>query len=244
MKLTKLLQLTVLFLSFETLQALPDFHYYFDNLDNSLVAEDAGTWGFNMNISKASHITAENPKFGEGSLLIQQGTRAATTGFYTDLSSVPDLNMGTKQLSISAWICMVDDSPLNIIQRATLDTGSLGRFLFRIDRKQRLSFSIDKKNAISEWLDFPPHGEWFHVAVTFQEGEVNFYYNGELFSTTVLGVSEIAEVSGDGSFSLGLHGQPGVQFDDVAFMGDTVLTEEEIRQIFTVGLKQYKDGAE
>lgn len=243
MKTRKLIQLTIAALSFGTVYALPDVYYYFDDLSDPFLAEDAGSNGIKMVILKDSQITDKDPKFGEGSLLIQKGLRSATTGFYSALKKTPEFSSGTKQLTITAWVSLPDDSPLNIMRRANFnEEKKAGEFGFRTTRNQKLAFSVDGKEVVSDVLSQPPYGEWFHVAATFSEGEVKFYLNGEYLSTANLDATEIAEIFDEGSISLGLHGKEGVRFDDVALIGSAALDQNEIREIFNLGLKQYKSS--
>ncbi|MFV0415344.1 MAG: LamG domain-containing protein [Chthoniobacterales bacterium] len=222
-----------------TALALPDVYYCFDDLDDPVIARDLGDAGLNMKIIKNSHISDKDPRFGEGCLLLEKSVNAATAGFYSTLSRSPEFSPETNHLTISIWLSLVDDDPFPIFGRGSFEENKVGRFMLRIDGGQRLVFSVGKTDLRSTKLSLPSHGEWFHVAVTFSEGEVSFYFNGELVNSEVLDVSEIFEVSGGGAISLGLNGREGVRFDDVAFIGSEALDSEEIQKIYKIGLKQY-----
>ena len=84
-------------------------------------------------------------------------------------------------------------------------------------------------------------GEWTHVAMTFNEGKVAFYYNGEPVGEVqsmpdgMTSVTAIADL-GVGMFR-GLVSSPGIShLDDFGFFAETVLSPAEIARIYEKGL--------
>lgn len=225
--------------TFECLYALPDAFYLFDDLDHPSIAKDSGTEGVYLSIVDDSIISGKNPRFGEGSLLIQNGTRSATAGWYSRLSNEPIFRGGTDKLTILAWVSLIDHRPLNIIIRSNFDQAKEGELLFRITAQQRIFLSVDGFQALSEVLSISDFGDWAHVGVTFREGEVFFYLNGDFIGSAFIGTDQLSETYSEGSFSLGLHSSEGVQFDEVAFVGSEALDQDSIRKIYQLGLRDY-----
>jgi len=215
--------------------ALPDFVLTFEESDGSFMAGDSLENLEVLPLTKASHISREDARFGKGSLLIRKGEKNATGGWYASLAGRPELAAGTGRFSMTGWLRLQEnDGGISLIRRSNLGGGANGVLAFGIDRLQRLYCTIDAATVRSAAVEIPID-QWFHIAMTYDAGKICFYYNGTLMGEYSVAQEELPALLGQGSFSCLLHARENTRADDVAMMGGRVLTAEEIEAVSQEG---------
>ncbi len=228
------------FTAWARVEGAPSVVYYFDNIDRPAAAIDALGKLRDINLTKDSHISDTEKRFGEGSLLIQKGAHAATAGWYASLDSIPEFAEKLDSLTITLWICPEKEGAIPLVRRSQHTESGEGVFAFYLDGLSRLVFSVGKERALSLPITVVPR-QWTHLAVTFERGAVKFFVNGELWEAVPsrLSMEQIPGASDKGAFSGLLSSHPGLYLDDFGFFGDRALSGAEIKGIYADGLDKF-----
>lgn len=185
----------------------------------------------------------DQAKFGQGSLQIGKD-RTGTTGFPNQDYEL-DFMSEIKQMTISLWFKPAESLEMSalFLARYAGDPQKTGSFKFFWE-KGTFKFSIKTADGSLGVISAPvPEMEpeaWNHVAMTFKDGEVAFYINGEPFGfPETMPVNAIPAADPEGGrtiFHLASGLPEGSYVDDVAFLSGEALGEKDIHRLFTEGL--------
>lgn len=187
-------------------------------------------------------------KFGDGSLEIKE-SRTGITGFPNE-EFVADFSSEIKQMTISCWIKPSQDldGRVLLLTRYAGDPKYAGSFKYFWE-SGTFKFSVQTENdyflAQSPPTPTMDPGAWIHLAMTFKDGEVTFYFNGEAFGIPeAMPVDAIPAVDMDTKRAV-FHvasGLPAGSFvDDLAFFGSEALSEKDIHRLYTEGLEAFNN---
>lgn len=189
-------------------------------------------------LSKASHISITDAKVGSGSLLIQAGVRNATAGFYLSSSKRPELFSGAQALTIAGWVKLVsNDGGFTLLRRSGKSERLAGGFSLGADRLQRLAFEVNGETVRSKPFEVPVD-QWFHIAATYDAGQVTLYLDGVELAAGAVSAKAIEPLEGDASLSSFLHSRPGNQLDELVFLGNRALSAEEVARLISEPLRK------
>lgn len=217
-----------------------DVCYLFE--DDAHEAIDSSKNGINILLSGETRSVGEGGKFGSGRLVIGKNPVNARCGWYAPLNrpEFEGFRDEIRAMSIVAWIKPTEAKYAAVILRRIAANGG-----FDFTCSKSLIFSVVSDGIGSQKTSptLPPAvpDEWMHVAVTFNEGEVTFYQNGEAYPGVELGVSKIPAIGDDekGVLAGFLDAPVDTSVDDFAFFGDRALTPEEISKIYADGLEAF-----
>lgn len=244
-----------LLVSLTALQAANVF-YCFD--EDAEMAADAGKDRIDLPFLGGSGLTKDAAKFGPGSLALGAEALMGVGDFLRAESSSSELAREISKMTISVWVMAraedAGDKEIFILQRLNGSEG-MGGFTFLYaptgTGEGRLSFFTtrsDGQGGISrvyseEKVHFAP-GEWTHVAMTLENGQVAFYLNGQALGSPQA-LPDAATVIPDitdsnvGVFRL-MVSSPSIQYaDDFAFFGDTALDADGIQRLYERGLQEF-----
>lgn len=233
-------------------QTAPDIFFYFDEYQDSARAVDDGGSGFDLPYLGESAQTNEAAKFGEGSLALGPGPVMGVGGGW--------LHGSISRMTITLWIKPRDEregsNQVFLVQRL-VRSSIPGQFTFGThfgsDGLRTLHFYLGRgegevmaKIHSEEMHAWSPDG-WIHLAMTYDNGKIVFYVNGEMLGfPQLLPEEEIVEMFEDASSTLRtMVSSPGVEYmDDFGFFGDAALSEEQIREIYENGLKAFVESGQ
>ncbi len=185
-------------------------------------------------------------KFGEGSLEIRD-SRTGLTGF-PNPEVVPDFSSEIKRLTISCWVKPSQELDMRVLflTRYAGDPKYAGSFKYFWENGTfKFSIQTDDDYFLAQSPPTPPiePGAWTHLAMTFQDGEVTFYFNGEVFGLPEkMPVDAIPAVDMDTKKAV-FHifsGLPAGSFvDELAFLGGEALSEKEIHRLHAEGVEAF-----
>lgn len=239
------------------LRAAGNAFYFFDESPDPRLTQDSSGEGNDFPYLGESTQTTEAAKFGEGSMALG-GNKLM--GFSGEIASSP-LAGEISQMTISLWVMARNGdsttSPIFFLQRLNGSTGG-GHFTFNYDEIGKFSFyaeDLSESNAeggkivriYSDPIPPFPGGEWTHVAMTFDRGEVVFYLNGQPVGDPhglPEGQDAIRDIVGsDVGVFRGMVSSPGIQYvDDFGFFGNVALSPEDIQSLYEKGLKAFANS--
>jgi len=228
--------------------ALPDLIYTFEQTGEGGCLEDLGQGKFQIQSGKNASLNNEEAKFGTSSLRISESTNTSE-GWNVLLNdaTLHAFRQETSRLSIAAWVKLHRLETSVIFWRIPGGTREAGFFQFSFlgNGLNRLYFAVSEGGGENESgyrvmspRPLPIEAEcWHHLAMTFDEGTVQFYFDGQSAGKeTRLSLTQIpaamrplASIKGGG-----MNG--GGRMDDFLLMGDRVLSAEEIAQIYENGI--------
>lgn len=231
-----------------------DIYFFFENEENLTIPWDSGGCDVRLPYSgnpQNSARTTEEARFGKGSM--KTGGGAGATGFSGLLKQEQRLNFyqETGKITITTWVKPAEVTSVIFFRTANTRI-SPGCFSFIYVAPTigpgSLRFTVTTASgnltARSEPFSLEP-GNWNHVAITFDAGEVVFYFNGQPVGSTVsvditkIPAIEPPEKAGFG----GLAGLSSESYaDDLGFFGDRALSGDEIQKIYTNGLEVFVTG--
>ena len=108
-----------------------------------------------------------------------------------------------ESLTLAAWVRPQASSLNGTHPRIFNSTEGVGggpdRWLFTWSpplHEEKMQFEVDPSTGAGPYGSTPlPVGQWSHVAMTFDQGEVRFYFNGEADGTATLATTSLAHVS-------------------------------------------------
>ncbi len=237
---------------------IPDLLQSFEEGDGQGVGNLGGE-EFWIQLSKGAQFSAAAARFGKAGLDIQalkeEGDSSSGQAWQTGLTQ--DVWAGfreeIRQITIAAWVRPEEIKPFVIFWRIASSTANPGFFQFTLLGQGRLYFAAAGpegeagepaiRPAISSRSPAPvKQGEWTHLAMTFNNGEVRFYANGELLGEPLaFPLETIPPLSTQGVPSMiALSGLPaGSQADEFALFGSRVLTPEEVQSLYENGLEAF-----
>lgn len=236
--------------------AASNVFYFFDESPDSLRALDSSGEGFDFLYLGTSSQTTAIARFGAGSLTLGSGP---LTGFGETVPPGAFEALGDRisRMTITLWVMpgiqKQDGAEVFFLQRLNGSTGQ-GRFTFNCSAIPKLQFSTDRgpddptnSTVYSSQIPAWSEGEWTHVAMTFDAGEVVFYLNGQPLDgpqSMPDGITSILP-STDPAVTVfrGMVSSPGIQYvDDFGFFGDEALPPDAIQAIYNHGLKTYRES--
>lgn len=193
-------------------------------------------------------LAVNQAKFGEGSLEIRD-SRTGLTGF-PNSEVVADFSSEIKRLTISCWIKPSQGLDMRVLflSRYAADPKYAGSFKYFWENNIFM-FSVQTADDyfVIQSPPVPPiePGEWTHLAMTFNDGEVTFYFNGEVFGfPEKMPVDAIPAVDMETKraiFHIASGLPAGSSVDDLAFFGSEALNEKEIHRLYTEGLEAFNN---
>lgn len=235
---------------------VPDlFHFYEEDTEPGYVA-DSLTSEFRIKLAEGSQISFTQARFGKGSLLISphEGRSGVAWEKLINSEEWKPFQAEIDKMTITAWVRPSGTEPFIIFWRIPSQTSLPGFFQFTFlgGASNRLYFAATgpgegekgtgAQHILMSSLSVTPlTGEWNHFALTFEDGEVRFYLNGELvgeprfFPLEVIPASEnrfpsLKAVAGVGE---------GSYVDDFGFFGNRALSGDDIRSIYENGLQAF-----
>lgn len=217
---------------------LPSFVLSFEQSQGSEIAVDVLGNLEGILLSKPSHVITTDARFGNGSLLIQEGVKNTTAGYYLSSTSHSDFFGATSAMTIAAWVKLEsNEGGFTLLRRTGKNAESPGSFSFGIDRRHRLTFDADGSRVRSTPFEVPVD-QWFHIAATYDAGNVALYLDGvEMFRGEVT-AKDIVRLEGEASFSSFLHSIPGNKVDEALFLGDRALNSDEVARLVEEPLRR------
>ncbi|MEO8206229.1 MAG: LamG domain-containing protein [Chthoniobacterales bacterium] len=219
---------------------------------------NSGEGLFNAHYLGDTQQTTEQHKFGKGSMLIGEKKgltpiRGLASGF---IAASSDSSEAIHKMTITVWIRPVTPpegvpnsfkGEAHILARYVGNGMKAGSFIYNFTPKA-FNFwyvSADEGNIQkfrSAPLPFIEPDEWSHMALTFDEGNVTFYFNGLPIAQADAvhqGAPSIGAPQGKSSI-LGFSSLlPGDCIDDFGVFEGRALTEPEIDRIYTKGLEEF-----
>jgi len=227
--------------------------YCFEEGESTLQARDSGTAGYDLPCLGTSRQTGAEAKFGTGSLELGEGP---LTGFGESCGASSPSGRKISRMTIMMWIKARPEGMAGqetfLLQR--LGPKGEGAFTFSYSSGKRFVFytsAAKGDNTIAKLQSEPlptwPGGEWGHVAMTFNQGEVAFYFNGEPVGEPRMlpeEITSIPEIEGEKKgFFRSMVSSPGVShIDDFGFWADEALSAEQIRAAGESGLKVFLES--
>lgn len=226
-------------------------YYYFDESPDGAFASDSGGEGVDLPFQGESSQTTAAAKFGAGSLALGSDP---VMGFGSGLAKGPFGPLGEEisRMTITLWMMPRTDNAggTGVFMAQRLNVLSRGGFTFCYTGAKSFIFYTDGaegSDGNAKLTSAPTHAwpenEWVHVAMTFNEGTVAFYVNGELEGTPQSlpdGVTSIASPDVTAAVFSGMPSSPGIQYvDDFGFFGDEALSHDDIRAVYQKGLKAF-----
>jgi|GEM_PF-4221168 len=224
--------------------APPDFFYYFDDAGDGKCLVDSGPNAVNVRYDNKISRYSDASKFGTGSLFAEKS--GAIWYFYLPPSNWSELAESVQKMTIVLWLRPSNrDTNFTFLVRPSGDPGGTGFFSFTYTtRRLCLNFTSDlgeRKTSASAPVDAWMVGEWIHLGITFEEGNVRFFVNGETFGEVHPLQSAAIPAANFEKTAFAAYTIEGNFLDDFGFFGDTALSADEIRQIYSDGLKKFVD---
>lgn len=240
---------------------LPDMFFDFDEEAETGQLLDSRGNQFSMNLEDESHRTEAVVKFGTGALeIVPSSDKKSGTG-WAAMAHLPPLNAFTDQtekMTIATWVRPVSLEWFLIFWRIASQSHNPGHFQFSYlgGDKGYLYFSVTGPGDGAE-EEIPRFhvrssekaplraNEWNHLAMTFDEGEIHFYVNGnQLGGTRVIELQSIPMITRGTPSLKGMEGLgDGSLVDDFAFFGSRALSSAEIARLYRDGLKSFLDNS-
>lgn len=231
--------------------------YLFDETADPPLALDSTGEGNDFPYLGESTQTTEAAKFGEGSMALGGNKLMGFSGEIASSALAGEIS----QMTISLWIMARNGdstvSPIFFLQRLNGSTGG-GHFTFGYAENGRLYFYMEDRSeggeasggivrVYSDPIPPFPGGEWIHVAMTFDRGEVVFYLNGQPVGDPQglpEGQDAIRDIVGsDTGVFRGMVSSPDIQYvDDFGFFGNVALSPEDIQSLYEKGLKAFANS--
>lgn len=247
------------------------FTLLFDNLDTPDSAKDSSGNDLNMEVSSGSaDISTEMKKFGVGSLQLLEGR---APGIRQSLAVPPfdQLAGEMSRMSIVCWVYLPESGvseegffiagrtyDRQALKDASPEERAVGVWRFTVARSMGLWFEVgsggkirvDTSRAMPSESFLVPE-QWIHLAMTFEQGVVNFYINGQQVHGGFLpgGVSSIPAMESGAEHGVwDIGSNPGYAYpamphdshiDDFGFFGNRVLSAKEIDAIHQHGLREF-----
>ena len=248
-----------LFLVASVQAGLPDLFQTFEDAAEPGYVADPQQGEVRVKFPEGSQISFEEARFGKGSLLINSsGDRKNTLAWEALLSSaeLEAFQSETRSLTLVAWVRSPDWKPFVLFWRVPSDIGLPGFFQFAFlgGEKSKLFFSVTgpeeagkgvRHEVLSpKTVSIVPE-DWNHFAVTFDEGVVQFYCNGEpVGEPCSLPIEEIPPLAAKfPSMKAFLGVDAGSSVDDFGLFGDRALSGEDIRAIHDTGLQAFLENS-
>lgn len=220
----------------------------FEDANGSSETHNSGGIGGSIVLSGESRVTHESAKFGEGSM------RIGANRYQPIMATIPlekggfaDMGTDLRRLSLVCWVKPADISHSFGIAERRPPAEYGGFWGLGFTGYNTLLFRITGENAENEECHSKSiqhliaADEWIHLAVTYDEGEVIFYVNGEKwggshhFNQTQIPASDINRTT----LSLFRENVEGTLVDDFAIFYDRLLAEDEIADICQKGLEAF-----
>ncbi len=237
---------------------VPDLFHTFEE-DGGEMVVDSAPGALAIRLPESSRVSTEQHRFGKGALLINERPKSEKPvglGWETLLTR-PEQEAFKEEIrkcTVTAWVKPEGIEPFIVFWRipgATYLPGYL-QFSFLGGEKGRFYASMTGApeeggekgkgwNGMSSLPASLPPGEWSHLAMVFDEGEVRFYLNGAplgvpLHST----ISTLPAMESQYPSMKAFSGvDAGTVVDDFALFGSRALTDEEIAAVYEHGLEAF-----
>lgn len=233
--------------------ASADVFYCFDEEQDSTHAVDSGGQQIHMPYMGSASRTTDAAKFGEGSMALGEDDLKGLGGQLNVFNGTQELGKEITKMTVSLWLLPGDGTqPAFLLQR--LNTGGVGGFQFHYTSPGVLLFFVQRSDGGEGGAKvysnrFPPlqQEEWVHVAMTYADGNVTFYLNGQSLGEAQpvpSGTTSIQDISDSRVAVLrSMVSSHGIRnMDDFAIFTDKALSDEEIQKLCERGVKAYLES--
>lgn len=178
-------------------------------------------------VGKGAHVISSDG----GKLVAVQGAREKFSG-------------AVRKMTIAAWVRMSEKTSFTLFWRIPGSTSSPGFFQLVYSGYQTLVLIAvgsdgGARSATSPVTVIVPD-DWTHLAMTFDEGAVRFYVNGQQTGPDVYLPDELPESpNADVSFAGFVESQAKLQIDDYVVMMNAALGAEDIYDVFENGFSHF-----
>ncbi len=240
---------------------IPDLLLTFEESPEERWIANAGSEAFPVPLPEGTRISGEAARFGQGGLEINRlkgREDLAGIGWQVLLGKEngPLFQDEIQKMTIATWVRPTEITPITIFWRLATSTGYSGFFQFAYLGHDRLYFQATGPEGEEGTPGVSPAvssrspvslqpGEWNHLAMTFNNGEVCFYANGEMLGQPMaFPLETLPAQPPQGTPSLlALAGvQEGTHADDFALFGDRALSPDEIRALYENGLTNFLEN--
>lgn len=226
------------------------FHFYEEQAGSEYAVSDSGG-GFQIHLAENAAQNSDKARFGKGSLLIKGGLAWETM---IEAAEWEPFRGEIRQMTISAWVRPSGLESFVVFWRlpSALEWPGFFQFSSLGGEKNPLYFAVTGPGAeqdakgeqhqvlSTQSVSFLPD-EWNHLALTFNEGEVTFYVNGERVGAPVtVPIDTIPAITNPQPSMKAAAGSAQPMFlDDFGLFGSTALTADEVFLVYQDGLDTF-----
>ncbi|MEO6846743.1 MAG: LamG domain-containing protein [Chthoniobacterales bacterium] len=225
-----------------------NYLFYFEDNQDLKKLTNSGSAQNPMLYTAPSHQTADQAKFGKGSLAIVE-TLGAKGEHYSGgfVCGIPSFSGEIHKMTITTWLRRPSsEGEINIFMRMPAEAP--GGFSFQYSAySKNLGLRVAGPGGKADLINSEPINcffadEWIHFGVTFDEGKIIFYVNGlpvgggDMAAHGIKTIPASAPATTQFNAFFGL--QTGSYVDDFGFFTDRVLTAEEMDFLYSNGLEE------